>query len=178
MQELPMTAQRTVPRRDPLALEARRMEAARLLRRGLSQSEVARRVGATPTSVWRWVRTVEDKGRRGLRRAERIGRPPRLSAAERARVVTALEAGARAHGYATDLWTLARVGKLIEAVTGQQYSHSGAWRLLQRLGFSCWRSPGRLVQREEASIYSSVGRRSACSAAASRARLTPISEGN
>jgi len=140
MQELPMTAQRTVPRRDLVALEERRMEAARLLRRGVSQSEVARRVGATPTSVWRWVRTVEDKGRRGLRRAERIGRPPRLSAAERERVAAALEAGALAHGYATDLWTLARVGKLIEAVTGQQYSHSGAWRLLRRLGVSWQRA--------------------------------------
>ncbi len=140
MQELPMTAQRTVPRRDLVALEARRMEAARLLRRGVSQSEVARRVGATPTSVWRWVRMVEDKGRHGLRRAERIGRPARLSAAERERVAAALEAGALAHGYATDLWTLARIGRLIEAVTGQQYSHSGAWRLLRRLGVSWQRA--------------------------------------
>ena len=122
------------------------MEAARLLRQGVPQSDVARRLGATPTSVWRWARTIEDKGWPGLRRAERAGRPPRLSAAERARVAAALKAGARAHGYATDLWTLARAGQLIEAVTGQQYSHSGVSRLLQRLGFSCQRPTGRAMQ--------------------------------
>src|SRR5262245_60733087 len=145
MQELPMRvtrpATRPATRPDRVALEERRMEAARLLRKGVPQSDVARRVGATPTSVWRWARTIEDKGWPGLRRAERAGRPPRLNAAERARVATALKAGALAHGYATDLWTLARVSKLIEAVSGQHYSISGVSRLLQRLGLSFWRAP-------------------------------------
>jgi transposase len=44
--------------------------------------------------------------------------------------------GALAQGYSSDLWTLARVGRLIETLTGQRYCESGVWRLLKRLGFS------------------------------------------
>jgi len=69
-------------RRDFAALEERRMEAARLLRAGLSQSEVARKVGAHRQSVSRWARELEHSGVRGLRKAERTGRPPKLIAAQ------------------------------------------------------------------------------------------------
>jgi hypothetical protein len=40
-------------------------------------------------------------------------------------LVVALEAGALAQGYATDLWTLGRVCKLIEKISGKRYSQSG-----------------------------------------------------
>ena len=62
-------------RRDFAALEARRMEAARLLRQGLSQSEVARAVGVHRQSVSRWAQELERSGVRGLRQAKRTGRP-------------------------------------------------------------------------------------------------------
>ena len=65
-------------RRDFAALEARRMEAARLLRQGLSQSEVARAVGVHRQSVSRWAHELEQSGLRGLRQAKRTGRPPKL----------------------------------------------------------------------------------------------------
>jgi hypothetical protein len=39
--------------------------------------------------------------------------------------VAALKAGALAQGYSSDLWTLGRVGKLIETLTGQRYCESG-----------------------------------------------------
>ena len=49
-------------RRNFTALEQRRMEAARLLREGLSQSEVARTVGVHRQSVSRWARELAQSG--------------------------------------------------------------------------------------------------------------------
>src|SRR5271170_1374396 len=61
-------------RRDLAALEQRRMEAARLLKEGLSQSEVARELGVHRQSVSRWARELEQSGVRGLRKAKHTGR--------------------------------------------------------------------------------------------------------
>ena len=66
-------------RRDFKALEQRRMRAARLLEKGYSQSEVARRVGAHRQSVSQWAAELRQKGRTGLKKAGRAGRKPRLS---------------------------------------------------------------------------------------------------
>ena len=139
-------------KRDRAQLETRRLQGARLLRRGVSQAEVARRVGVRRTSVFRWARAVETNGGRALRKAPRTGRPPLLTDAEKKRLIVALEAGALAQGYATDLWTLARVGRLIETISGERYSESGVWRLLKGLNFSCQRPSGRAIQRDEAAI--------------------------
>ena len=139
-------------RRDFEALERRRHEAATLLTRGLPQAEVSRRLGVTRQSVSRWVKTLAQRGRRGLRRAGRAGRPPKLTAADRRRLERALKAGPETHGYATGLWTLARVAKLIETQCGIRYSKTRIWQLLRALGWSCQRPTGRARQRDEAAI--------------------------
>jgi transposase len=66
-------------RRDFKALERRRMQAARLLEKGYSQAEVARRVGAHRQSVGQWAAELRAKGRAGLKQAGRAGRKPRLT---------------------------------------------------------------------------------------------------
>ena len=53
----------------------------------------------------------------------------------------------------TGLWTLGRIGKLIETLTGQRYCKSGVWRLLKRLGFSSQRLAKRAMQRDEAAVW-------------------------
>ena len=138
--------------RDRAELEARRLEGARLLRRGMRPAEVARRLKVSRTSVWRWEQVLTEDGRRALRKAPRTGRPPQLGETEKKRLAEALKAGALAQGYATDLWTLARVGKLIEKISSKRYSESGVWRLLKGLNFSCQRPSGRARKRDEAAI--------------------------
>jgi hypothetical protein len=59
-------------RRDVEALERRRLKAARLLHHGGWPAEVARRLGVPRQAV-------TQEGRRGLRRAPRAGRPPKLT---------------------------------------------------------------------------------------------------
>jgi transposase len=139
-------------KRDRAELEARRLRGAQLLRQDVKPAEVARRLKVSRTSVGRWQQALEANGRRALRKAPRTGRPPRLTEVEKKRLVAALAAGAMAQGYSTDLWTLARVGKLIEKISGKRYSESGVWRLLKGLNFSCQRPSGCAIQRDEAAI--------------------------
>lgn len=140
------------PRRDFVALEDRRHEAIRLLRQPIHPAEVARRVGVSRQSVSRWQTTLRTQGLRGLRRAKRAGRPPALTPADLKRLERALKAGPEAQGYATGLWTLARVGKLIEDQWGIRYSNPWVWHLLRRLGWSCQRPTGQARERNEAAI--------------------------
>lgn len=83
-------------KRDFDALERRRFKAFALLKKGLSESEVARQVGAHRQSVNRWVKATEEKGRAGLRQAGRAGRKPRLSEAQLKRLEERLKQGAEA----------------------------------------------------------------------------------
>ena len=139
-------------RRDFAALEERRMEAARLLKQGFRQSEVARRVGVHRQSVSRWARELEQSGVRGLRKAGRTGRPAKLSPAQLRELERALKRGPEAFGYATGLWTAGRVRDLIESRTGVRYHEDHVWRILRKLGWSCQRPSGRALERDEERI--------------------------
>jgi transposase len=137
-------------RLDRSELEARRIEAGKLLQRGVRPAEVARRLKVSRTSVGRWQRMLASGGRRSLRGAPRTGRPPLLDANDQKRLIAALKAGAPVQGYSSDLWTLGRIGKLIETLTGQRYCESGVWRLLKRL--SSQRPAKRAMQRDETAV--------------------------
>ena len=139
-------------RRDFEALERRRMQAARLLEKGYSQSEVARRVGAHRQSVGQWAAELKEKGRTGLKKAGRAGRKPRLSERNRQRIVEGLKRGPEVLGYGTSLWTSARVAHLIEKICGVEYHPGHAWRILRQLGWSCQRPTGRALERDEEKI--------------------------
>src|SRR6266568_3725128 len=136
-------------RRDFEALEERRMEAARLLEKGYSQSEVARRVRAHRQSVSQWARQLQQGGRRALKKAGRAGRKPRLRPEDLRRIEPGLKRGPQALGYETTLWTSSRVAQLIEHECGVKYDPSQAWRILRQLGWSCQRPTGRALERDE-----------------------------
>jgi transposase len=133
-------------------LEQRRRRAGRLLAAGVAQAEVARRVGVTRTSVSRWEKVRQSGGVAALRRPEHFGRPERLSSEQRAELVQLLKAGALSAGFATELWTLPRIGKLIEERFGVPMVPSSVWRLLGRLGWSVQRPAGQARQRDEKAI--------------------------
>lgn len=132
-------------------LKRRRLRAGRLLLRGVAQAEVARRVGVSRATVSEWNERVAQGGLQALQPRTR-GRPSGLDAEQRRALVRALKDGALAQGFATELWTLPRVGKLIEAQFARRYSESQVWRILISLGFSCQRPTGRALERNEAAI--------------------------
>ncbi|MEU3290084.1 MULTISPECIES: winged helix-turn-helix domain-containing protein [Streptomyces] len=85
-----------------------------------------------------------------MRRRPASGRPPKLDDAQVERVRAALEQGAQTHGFEADLWTLERVGLVVEQVTGVTLSRASVWRLLTgRLG---WSPQRRAVERDESEI--------------------------
>ena len=139
-------------RRDRVALEQRRMQAARLLEQGHSEAEVARRLGVHRQSVNRWAKVLGAAGESGLHRAARAGRPPKLSEADVARLEQCLKQGPEQYGYLTGLWTLARVRKLIEQQYAVRYNPSQVWRILRELNWSCQRPTGRARERNEEAI--------------------------
>src|SRR5690242_17724362 len=127
-----------------LEIEARRIEAGKLLQRGVRPA--ARRLKVSRALGGPVQQKLTIGGHRSLRGAPRTGRPPLLDANDQKRLIAALKAGALAQRYSSDLWTSGRVGKLIETLTGQRYCESGVWRLLKRLGFSSQRPAKRAMQ--------------------------------
>src|SRR4029079_10044428 len=82
-------------------LQRRRLKAGRLLLKGVTQAEVARRVGVSRPTVFACTKLLQQRGLAALSNGVR-GRPSRLDNAKREQLAQALMAGARAHGYATE----------------------------------------------------------------------------
>jgi transposase len=135
-------------------LERRRLRGARLLSGGTHPAEVARQVGVSRQSVMRWERALKEHGIEGLERVEAPGRPRRLSDAQLKELAQALKAGSLAAGYATEMWTLPRIGALIQERFGVQLAPSSVWRTLQKMGWSPQRPARQARQRDEAAIRS------------------------
>ncbi|MGW7198488.1 helix-turn-helix domain-containing protein [Streptomyces chryseus] len=92
-------------------------------------------LGVSDESVRRWKGVWEEGGTDALRRRPATGRPPKLNDDQVEQVRTALEQGAPTHGFEADLWTLERVGLVVERVVGVSLSRASVWRLLTgRLG--------------------------------------------
>jgi transposase len=139
-------------RRDFDALEKRRLQAARLLKKGVHEAEVARRVGVHRQSVNRWARQLDEQGIRGLKKAGRAGRKPRLTDSDLRKIEEGLKRGPEALGYESSLWTAWRVADLIERECGVRYTDGHVWWLLRQLGWSCQRPAGRALERDEDKI--------------------------
>lgn len=141
------------PRGSAEQLENRRRRAVALLRAGQTYRSVARPLNASLSSVVRWDQGYRQTGLKALRTRPSPGRPSRLSKPQRDRLRQLLVAGAGQAGYATDLWTLQRIAKLIEGQFGVRYTTVGVWKLL-RVGLDwSWQKPERrALQRDEAAI--------------------------
>lgn len=131
--------------------ERRRLKGGRLLLKGVAQAEVARRCAVSRPTVLGWKRRLEQGGLDALRNGVR-GRPSRLDQDRRHELAELLLAGARSQGYATELWTLPRIAKLIEEHFGHPYSISQVSRLLGAMGWSSQRPEKRATQRDEKAI--------------------------
>jgi transposase len=134
------------------ALEQRRLRAAGLFAKGVRPAEVARQLGVSRQSATAWHQAWKEEGVRGLRQAERTGRPPLLTDRELKDVQRALLKGPTAYGWKTELWTLERVAVVIGITTGIRYHVGHVWRILRQLGWS-WQKPARRAsERDEEAI--------------------------
>lgn len=133
-------------------LAYRRKRALKLLRHGYGPTQVARRVGATIQSVCRWRRESKHPKRKSASHQRAPGRPSRLSKSQIRRLVSALNGGAYAFGYAEDYWTLDRIAHLIWELFHVRYRTSSVWYVLHRLGWSCQKPQRRSLARDDEAI--------------------------
>ena len=140
------------PQGSPNSLEARRRRVITFLRQNLSLHEIARRIGCHASSVLRWRNALQAGGPGALKAKPAPGRPPRLTAQRKARLVRLLRAGAMAEGYRTELWTTQRIAELIERRLGVRYHRNHVGKLLHQLGWSPQKPERRAVERDEAAI--------------------------
>jgi transposase len=139
--------------RDRQAFEGVRMQAGALFAAGRSQAEVAHQLGVARQNVSRWHAQWRQGGPEALRSAGPTGYAPRLDDQQLHRIDQALRQGARAHGFDTDHWTLARVATVIEQLTGVSYHPGHVWKLLRhRLHYRLLRPARRAVERDERAI--------------------------
>ncbi|MGI0066812.1 MAG: winged helix-turn-helix domain-containing protein [Thermoplasmata archaeon] len=134
--------------RDTATLEERRLHGLDMLRSGVPQIEVARRLGVTPAAVCLWKKALDEGGPTALRAVPRSGRPTLVPRERLATLPDLLVKGALAYGFSTDLWTIPRILQVTETEWGVRYTDSAMWRLLQRYGLS-WQRPRRQAREKD-----------------------------
>jgi len=135
--------------RDRQAFEHLRMQAGALFAAGRSQAEAARTLGVARQNASRWHALWRAGGLDALRSAGPTGSAPRLSDPQLAAIDQALREGARAHGFDTDHWTLARVTTVTGRLTGVRYHPGHVWKLLRRrMRYRLQRPARRAVERD------------------------------
>ena len=135
-----------------MLLEDRRRRALTLLDEGLSLNEVGRRIGCAPSSVMHWRDKRRAGGVKGLQVRSSPGRPPKLPRVAWRLLLKVLLDGAMASGYATQLWTTARISEVVRKKFRVQYHPDHVGRLMHRLGWSHQKPQKRALERKEGEI--------------------------
>ena len=114
---------------------------------GCSLNEAARRIGCGASSVMRWYHARRRGGEKALRVRFSPGRPPKLRPKQVKRLIQLLLKGPMARGYRTNLWTTARIARLIAEEFGVDYHPHHMGRLMHRLQWSHQKPERRAIER-------------------------------
>ena len=121
----------------PAELEHRRRLAVQRVLDGFSSEEVADFLGVDVSSVRRWVRVFRRHGWSGLVAEAPCGRPGKLTRTQEKIVLRWLSDPATEFGFATELWSAARIAELIRQEWGIAFNARYLPRWLKVRGFSC-----------------------------------------
>jgi transposase len=132
--------------------EARRFLAGQMFQQGKRDCEVAALLRVCRSSVGRWRAAFAERSWDGLKSKTHPGRSPRLDARQKERLTRILLQGARKAGYATELWTCARVAQVIERNFGVGYHPRYPWEILRQLDWSCQRPEHQAREADERAI--------------------------
>lgn len=127
----------------------KRLRAGHMLLAGKGCAEVALAVGVARQTVYTWKRLLNEGGIDALRAVPERGRPAQLDEQQLAAVRKALLQSPTEHGFGTELWTLKRVGAVIDRMHGVLFGQTQVWRILGSLGFSAQKPEKRAIERDE-----------------------------
>jgi transposase len=132
----------------------KRVKAGRLLLAGKGCAEVALAVDVARQTIYTWKRLLDEGGIDALRAVPERGRPAQLDDEQLAAVRAAILQSPTEHGFGTELWTLKRVGTVIERLHGVRFGQTNVWRILGSLGFSPQKPEKRAIERNEDAVRS------------------------
>lgn len=130
----------------------KRVKAGRMLLAGKGCAEVALVVGVARQTVYTWKKLLDEGGIDALRGVPERGRPAQLDEQQLAALRAAVLQKPTEHGFGTELWTLKRVGAVIERMHGVRFSQTQVWRILGALGFSPQKTDKRAIERDEDAV--------------------------
>lgn len=146
---------RTLTRTDPDPRVRHRADGLLLVAGGLSITRAAQRFGCARNSLRSWGQRFLAEGRDGLVDRGRHGRPPKLDAAARELLETALAASPLEYDYPVTTWTVADLTDLL----GRQGWHVHpitVYRTLQAMGFRYRRPRHDLTHHQDAEAVASA----------------------
>lgn len=132
--------------------EWRRLRALHLKQQGWYQRDIAAALGVSEDTVGRWLARARDGGSEALRARPGPGHPPKLSPTQKRLIPDFLWHGPEAYGFRGEVWTCARVARVIEEEFGVRYHKDHVGRLLQELGWTPQVPIRRAIQRDEEAI--------------------------
>lgn len=132
--------------------EQRRQLAVQRVKDGYTQREVAQFLGVNERTVRAWMACYRQHGEAGLATKPRSGRPRKLSASKLNLVLGWLRKNPKSFGFATELWTGARVAQVIWRKFKVKYHPHYVTALILARGFSCQKPQRRAEGRDEAAI--------------------------
>ena len=128
------------------------MRALSLKQRGYSQRTIAEALGVSAAAVSQWLVAAEEGGPEALRSHPPPGRACRLTARQKRLIPEFLWHGAEAYGFRGQLWTCARIAKVIEQEFDVSYHKDHVGRLLKELQWTPQMPIKRAIQRDEKAI--------------------------
>ncbi len=128
------------------------MPAWHLKQLGWKQRQIAVALGVREGTVSRWIARARRDGPTALLSHPAHGRPAKLRPDQLRLVPDFLSHGAEAYGFRGEVWTCARVAKVIEEEFGVSYHKSHVSRLLKELGWMPQMPIARAIQRDEQEI--------------------------
>lgn len=134
--------------------EARRLRALALKQQGWKQQRIAEALGVSKMAVSLWMKAACEDGQQALLSRPRPGAPRRLNQAQLHLIPDFLSHGTEAYGFRGDLWTCARIAKVIKQEFGVSYHKAHVSRLLKELGWTPQKPIDRALQRDEQEIAS------------------------
>jgi transposase len=136
----------------PAELQRRRLLAVQRVSEGYTAEEVADFLGVAPRSVHRWLAAFRGRGAAGLTARPAPGRPAKLSSTQEKVVRRWLTDPPAEHGFATDLWTSARLARLIEEVWGIHFHPDSLTVWLRRRGYTPQKPRRRAREQDAAAV--------------------------
>jgi transposase len=140
---------RRLTKTDPDPRVRRRAQALLLVEHGQSTASVARLFHTSAYRVHVWEERFSSAGREGLADRSRGGRPPKLTADDRAFVEEALDRGPQAYGLPITVWTLRDLQALLQRERGVAVSVVTVHRVVHALGFRSRRPRHDLTHRQD-----------------------------